>query len=133
MREAAHILAALVVAPYVALAVGFLLLGHAISRGTAGGLGGLLLALLDIFIWMVPWGILILITGLLLVVAMYFSPGTRVAASAALVGISIATLVVLVAMPTGWPDAGQILFMLPCAAAGVVGAFNLARALDTGA
>ena len=132
MREAAHILATLVVAPYVALAVGFLLLGHAISRGTAGGTGGFLLALLDIFIWMVPWGVLVLVTSLLLVGAMYFSRGTRVAASAALVGISFATLAVLVAVPTGWPDAGQIVFMLPCAAAGVVGALNLAGALNAG-
>jgi hypothetical protein len=132
LREAAHILATLVVAPYLALAVGFLLLGHAISRGTAGGIGGFLLALLDIFIWMVPWGVLVLVTGLLLVVAMYFSPGTRVAASAALVGISIGALAVLVAVPSGWPDAGQIVFMLPCAAAAVVGAFNLAKALNPG-
>lgn len=130
MREASHILATLVVAPYVALAVGFLLLGHAISRGTSGRTGGFLLALLDIFVWMVPWGVLTFVTTMLLVGAMYFSPGTRVAASGALVGISIATLVVLVAVPTGWPDAGQVVFMLPCAAAGVVGALNLAGALN---
>lgn len=125
MREAAHLLATLVLAPYVALAVGFLLLGHAISRGTAGGTGGFLLALLDIFIWMVPWGVLVLVAVLLLVGAMYFSPGTRLAASAGLVGISLATLVVLVAVPSGWPDLGQVVFMLPCAAAGAVGAWNL--------
>ena len=119
-------------APYVALAVGFLLLGHVISRGTSGGIGGLLLALLDIFIWMVPWGVLALVTVLLMVGGMVFSPGTRVVASAALAGISIATLAILIAVPTGWPDLGQFIFMLPCAAAGAVGAWNLAGALNGG-
>ena len=125
MRGAAHVLATLVLAPYVALAVGFLLLGHAIARGTAGGTGGFLLALLDIFIWMVPWGVLALVTALLLVGAMFFSPGTRVAASAALAGIAVATLGVLIAVPADWPDAGQVAFMVPCAAAGLVGGWNL--------
>ena len=129
MRAAAHVLATLVLAPYVALAVGFLLLGHLLSRGS---LGGFVLALLDIFIWMVPWGVLALVTVLLLLGALYFSPGTRILASAGLIGTSFATLAVLVAVPTGWPDAGQLVFMVPCAAAGGVGAWNLAGALDGG-
>ena len=117
-------MATLVVAPYLALATGFLLLGHAISRGT---LGGFLLALLDIFLWMVPWGLLALVTLLVLVAALFFRRRTRALASAALAGIAAASLAVIVAVPAGIPDAGQLVFLLPCAAAGAVGAWNLAK------
>ena len=51
-----------------------LLLGHLISQGS---LGGLLVALLDTFLWMVPLGALGLAAAIGLVVMPYVFPATR--------------------------------------------------------
>ena len=111
-------------APYAALAVGFLLLGHAISTGS---LGGFLLALLDIFLWMVPWGLLAFVLVLAGVAALGVPARWRRGGGACLALISLGALAVIVGVPSGKLDAAQVLFLVPCIAAGGFGGWELAR------
>jgi len=112
MRAALHVIATVVLLPYIALAAGFLLLGQAISRGS---LLSILDALLSQFLWIVPWGAIGMAVAIFLVAALGLSPGSRWLGGACLFVIAAACLVIIVVMPTAPMSPGQWLFLLPCA------------------
>ncbi len=120
MRGALHVLGTIVLVPYVALAIGFALLGQAISGASLGDFLGTLLAQ---FLWLVPWGFIGLTLAIVLLALLGLSTRLRwlgglcqclIAAS------SIATLIVVTTSPIGVPE---LLFLLPCLVVLVFGAW----------
>jgi hypothetical protein len=65
MRPLLHLINVLLVLPVVALAAAFAVFGHAISTRSWAGFFGVLL---DTFVWLLPWGLLILFVSLVLLV-----------------------------------------------------------------
>lgn len=124
MLPVLHALATLVVAPYAVLAFGFLLAGRAI---TSGSIWQALDLLLTAFIWLVPWGAIGFVLATLAIAGLGFADSCRRIAAAILAVVAIATLMVLVLMPTQWPGAGELLFLAPCFGAVAVAAAGLFR------
>ena len=112
MRAILHVLATLVLVPYFVLAGGFLILGHAISRGS---LWSFLDALLAHAAWLIPWGILGLALALVAVAILGAIARARRLAAAILAMLAGASLAVILTIGRGEIDAGALLFLLPCA------------------
>jgi len=113
MRAALHLLATIVLIPYLLLAAAFLLLGSAIATGT---LGGFLVALLSFALWLMPWGALGGIAALCGLVALGMIDQTRWFAALLLLALAGACLGVIAFGASGGLDAGVALFLAPCAA-----------------
>jgi len=114
MRALLHVLSVLLLVPYLALAILFLLLGHAIAgEGTLGFLG----RLLDEFIWMVPWGVLGFALAVLVLLVLGLRVGTLWLAGLLVGLLASAALLVILLFPGGGVDGDQLLFLLPCAIA----------------
>ena len=111
MRAILHLLATLVVLPYVALAGAFVLLGRIIA---AGSLPSMILALLEQALWLIPWGLLGVLAVVLVLVALGFSERLRWLGASCLFAIAAACLVVIAWLQSGPIDGGQLLFLLPC-------------------
>lgn len=113
MSAVLHILATLVVVPYVILAIGFVLLGHLIA---AGSLLSLLGRLFDHFLWIVPWGAIGFVCVVILVAVLGAIPGYRRIGALCLFALAGASLAIVLIMPMTVPDAGEMLFLSPCIA-----------------
>jgi hypothetical protein len=113
MRGLLHLLATLVVLPYVALAGAFVLLGGVIAGGS---LFGMLRVLLAEALWLIPWGFLGCGLAIVVVIALGVGERTRWLGALCLFVIASACLVVILALPAELPDLGQIVFLLPCIA-----------------
>lgn len=120
MRIAGHLLATLVLVPYVVLALGFVLLGQAIASGS---LAGFLLTLLSQAVWLVPWGALAIVGSLAMVAALGFSARLRWVAGACVAAIAAASLLAIGVLGSSPLGAGELTFPLPCLAAGGFGAW----------
>ena len=107
---ALHVVATVVLIPYLVLAAGFLILGHAISRGSW-------LAFFDTLImhaaWLVPWGILASGAAMTIIAILGL---TRLRGLGALcLGVLAAdSLAVILIVDRSRIDAGALLFLLPC-------------------
>ena len=122
-----HVLATLVVAPYAALAVGFLAIGRVAA---SKGLWEILDAVLQSFIAIMSWGIYAFAAVVVAIAATGCISATRVAASAALAALAGLSLLILLFHRTTTVDAGELLFMLPCFAALVFGIWRVRVLLD---
>ena len=92
MGAALHVLATLVVVPYVILAIGFLLLGHAIASGS---LLSFFDRLLNHFLWIVPWGLIGFACAMMLVAIIGVIPGFRRIGALCLFALAGASLAII--------------------------------------
>ena len=119
-----HVLAVLVVLPYVGLAVGFLLIGEMAGARSLPAVLGMLWSHTD---RMLRWGLYLLPAAALALVAIGFVPRLRRAsllALAVLSGGSLLTIGVISATPIG---IGEFAFLLPCAVVLLASGAMLAR------
>jgi len=114
MRGVLHVIATLAAVPYVLLAAAFAIGGHAIG---AGSLWAALDTLLAHFLWIVPWGAIGFAVVIVTVAVLGVYPPTRRLGGLLLALAAGAALVVIVALHSGPLDAGQLLFLVPCALA----------------
>ena len=106
-----HLIGAVLVLPYFALAGLFLLIGEA---ARAKGMVALLDAALHHASWIFQWGIYsIPLLWLLVAVAGFFTPFKR-AGALALCMLAIGSLLVLIDLQTSRMEPGQLLFLTPC-------------------
>jgi hypothetical protein len=111
MRALLHLLATLVVLPYLALAGALVLLGRII---VAGSLPSIILALLEQVLWLIPWGLLGVLGVLLVLIALGFSDRLRWLGASCLFAVAAACLILIASLQSGPLDGGQLLFLLPC-------------------
>lgn len=123
MRAILHLIATLVLAPYLLLAAAFVVLGGAIATGS---LGGFLAALLAFALWLVPWGALGAIVALLVLLALGINERTRWLGALLVCMLASAAIVLIAWLDSGPLDAGAALFLAPCAAVALCGGW-LAR------
>jgi hypothetical protein len=129
MSAALHILATLVVVPYVILAIGFVLLGHTIGSGS---LLSIMHRLLNHFLWIVPWGIIGFVCAITLLAVVGAIPGSRRIGAVCLFVLAGASLAIILFTPTSPPDAGQVLFLLPCIVVFIFAAWRTFEATTLG-
>ena len=113
-RPLLHVLSVLLLLPYLVLAIVFVLLGQLIA---SGGLLAMLGALLDQFIWIVPWGLLGFVVGVLVLMGLGFGARTLWFAALATGLLATASLLVLLLWPGNAVDGDTLLFLLPCVVA----------------
>jgi len=114
MRGFLHVLATIVLVPYMVLAIAFLLLGHIVSSGS---ILAALDALLTQAVWLVPWGIIGFVVGIVLLAIFGAMPSTRLPAAICLTILGVGAMLVLLVMTSSPVDADALLFLLPCALA----------------
>ena len=112
MRAVLHILAVLVLLPYLALAAGFLIIGHAISGGS---LLSFFEKLLTHATWIVPWGVIGAGVVIVVLTVLGILSDLRWLGALLLSVLAAVCLAVILVVPSSLPDAGQILFLAPCA------------------
>jgi hypothetical protein len=117
-----HVLATLLLAPYVALAIILLAFGHATSRGS---LWGFIDALANHALWIIPWGIIGFVVGIVVVAGLGVARRTRVLAAALLCALAVASPIILVAVSGSRLDADAIVFLLPCIAVAIFGGWRV--------
>jgi hypothetical protein len=122
MRSFLHILSLLLVLPVMALALAFLILGRVIS---AGSWLRMLDALLTAAVWLMPWGMLAIISSLLAVAIAGMFARTRWLAGlcVAVLGFGSTLIVLVHVIGYGNFSWGQVPFMVPGAMAACVGAW----------
>jgi hypothetical protein len=113
IRGTLHVLGTLILVPYLILAAGFLLLGHAISRAQ-GSVWVIFDTLLHQAVWIIPWGVIGAAGALLALAALGVFPETRRLGGVCLAVLAAASLVVLVVIPESRLDAGALTFLVPC-------------------
>lgn len=114
MRALLHTLAVIVLLPYLALAMSFVLFDYATSRGS---LPGFLDALLAMAASLLSWGGILAIGGALLVMVLGTSGRYRWATAAALCAAAAVAVAVVVIGSSSAIGAGELFFLLPCLAA----------------
>lgn len=121
MRPLLHLLNVLLVLPVVALAAAFLVFGHAVSTQSWVGFFDVLL---NVFVWLLPWGLLVCFVSLVLLILAGLTPRFRWWASlcvAALATIGTAVVLVTIVIHDNFSPE-QLVFFAPslaCAAFGV--------------
>lgn len=111
MRGFLHLAGTLVLVPYVILAAFFLLVGRAAASGSWWDFIDFLA---NTAYWTLRLGIPLAIAGFLALGVAGFFPAAQRFATMVLAGFSGVVLLILVLWPREWPDAGQLLFLLPC-------------------
>ncbi len=111
MRAALHVIAVLVVLPYVALAYAFAVLGQAIASGS---LLGILDTLLQHFVWMIPWGLLATAAAIIAIIVLGVMPSLRWLGALCLGIIAAVSLAIILLVASSPLDPGGLLFLLPC-------------------
>ena len=122
MRALLHLTAVVLALPGILLAAGFLALGQAIAAKTLPGFFGVLL---ELFVWLVPWGLVGSVLALLALVLAGFSARLRPFAAACVALLAIASSVVLLVLATSHGNfaPGQLAFFVPALAAMAISAW----------
>ena len=120
MHAALHVLATIVVVPYVVFACGIVILGHAISTRSLLSFFDTLLAHA---VWIVPWGLIGFPCAMILVAVLGVIPGVRWLGAVCLCLLAGASLAVIVIGSTPRLESSQLLFLLPCALVLIVAAW----------
>src|SRR5262245_26260559 len=124
MRGALHVLATITLAPYFALAAGFLLLGQAIGSGS---LWSFFETLLVQATWLIPWGVIAVAAFFLVLAALGLHSRSRPIAALILCLTALGSIGVLLVMDRSPLDAGGSLFLLPCMMVAVFGGWHAFR------
>jgi len=111
MLAALHVLATIVIVPYVVFACGIVILGHAISRRSLWSFFDTLLAHA---VWIVPWGLIGFPCVMTVVALLGVIPRFRFLGAVCLALLAGASLAVIVIGSTPSPDSSQWLFLAPC-------------------
>jgi hypothetical protein len=111
MRGALHLLCTIILLPYLALAVWFLILGDAIASGS---LASFLTTLLSHALWLMPWGLLGFTVGIVIVAALGMIEGMRWLGGLCLFVLAGSCLVIVIAGNPSAIGPGELLFLLPC-------------------
>jgi hypothetical protein len=111
MHAVLHTLSVIVLLPYATLAAGFLLLYHAVRRGT---LLGLFDALLDAALVLMPWGAIAIACAFAAIVALGITTRYRWLGAACTCLIADLSLLVIIFAPSSAMEPGQWLFLVPC-------------------
>jgi len=111
MRAVLHVLATIVLVPYLILAAGFLILGHAISRGS---LWSFFDALLADALWIIPWGLIGFACAVVFVAVLGIPVRVRWLGALCLGLLAAASLAVIIFMTWSHVDASELVFLLPC-------------------
>jgi type IV secretory pathway VirB2 component (pilin) len=117
-----HVLATLLLAPYVALAILLLAFGHATSQGS---LWGFIDTLLNHVLWIVPFGILGFGVAVIVIAALGIARRTRAFAGALLCALGVVSPIILVAVTGSRLDADALIFLAPCLAVAIFGGWRL--------
>ena len=117
-----HVLATLLLAPYVALAILLLAFGYATSQGS---LWGFIDALARQALWILPWGIIGFGIAVLALAGLGIARGTRTLAAALLCALAVASPIILVAVSGSRLDADAIVFLMPCVAVAIFGGWRV--------
>ena len=120
MRGAMHLLCTLVLLPYLALAAWFLILGDAIAGGS---LVSFLATLLAHALWLMPWGLLGLTAGIIGLAALGMIESVRWLGGLCLFVLAGSCLFIVIAGNPSAVGPGELLFLLPCFAIGIFGAW----------
>jgi len=120
MRPLLHLISILLVLPGVALAAAFLVLGHAIATASLFGFFG---ELLEVALWLIPWGILAAIAAMIALVSSGFSVRLRWFGALCVAAIAIGSSAVVFTLSARHDNfsAGQLLFFLPALIAAWIG------------
>jgi|GEM_PF-2213921 len=126
VRPLLHLLSLVLALPGIALAAAFLIFGKAIA---AHSLLGFLGVLLDVFVWLLPWGLLACVVVLLALVVGGFSTRVRWLASSCVAALAVASSIVLLALTTTHdnfsPD--QLPFFAPALVSATIGVWIAIR------
>lgn len=120
MRGAMHLLCTLVLLPYLALAAWFLILGDAIAGGS---LASFLATLLAHALWLMPWGLLGLTAGIIGLATLGMIESVRWLGGLCLSVLAGGCLFIVIAGNRTAIGSGELLFLLPCFAILVFGAW----------
>jgi len=126
MRPLLHLVNVLLVLPGVVLAIAFLVLGSAISTRSWGGFFGVLL---DTVMWLLPWGLLVFLVCLVLLVLGGLTVRFRWLASLCVALLAFGSAVVVLtdlAIHNGF-SADQLLFLAPSLISALAGLWLVAR------
>ena len=126
MRAVLHVLATIVLLPYLLLAAAFVLLEQAIGDGT---LGALLKTLFVQLTWLVPWGVLGFLVLVVILVALGLHPASRWLAGLVLCLAAVASIAIVIVKPAAPLDMGGLIFLSPCM---LVAAYGAWMAIDEG-
>ena len=120
MRALLHLIAILLALPGIVLAAAFLALGQAIGAQSLPGFFGVLL---ELFVWLVPWGLLATLFAFLVLVLTGFSTRLRPFAAACVALLAVASSVVLLALTASHGNLapGQLAFFIPALVAAAIG------------
>ena len=120
MRAVLHVLATIVLLPYLLLAVAFVMLEQVIGDGT---LGALLKSLLVQLTWLVPWGLLGFLMLVILLAALGLHPASRWLGGLVLCLVAVASIAVVIIKPAAPLDMDGLLFLSPCMLVAAYGAW----------
>ena len=120
MQATVFVLATLILLPYAGLASAFALLGYAISGGT---LASILQAVLAEALWLIPWGLIGIACGVVILLGLGVNPGTRKVGSVILSVLAVASSASIWALSTNKFGPGELAFLLPCLGVAAVGAW----------
>ncbi len=124
MHAFLHLVGAIVVVPYVALALMFLFIGQ-VAR--AKGLMAIIDVVLNNMDWFVRWGIFAAPVLWICLVAAGFMPSFQRASSLCLCLLAVASFLVVVTLTANKVGAGELLFLLPCLAVAATSAWLFFR------
>ncbi|MEO5671090.1 MAG: hypothetical protein ABIR26_10405 [Ramlibacter sp.] len=123
MHGALHILATIVVLPYVALAIAFALIGQVASSKSLGALLWTLLTQID---WIIPWGILAFVAAIAVIAGLGLMASLRWLGHLSLFVLAFVALLVVVILPGSAIGLGELVFLAPCIAVLVYSAWQAA-------
>jgi hypothetical protein len=112
MRGAMHALSTLMLVPYFVLAAFFVLVGRAAA---SKGWWELFDLLASTMLWTLRLGVPVVVIGFLVLAGAGFFAGAQRVAAIVLTTLAGLVLFILLIWPRTLPDAGQILFLVPCA------------------
>jgi hypothetical protein len=121
---ALHLVATVIVVPYLLLAIAFLIAGQAIASGS---LGGILEVVVLYAGWIIPWGALGFIVAIIAVLVLGIRAPTRHWGSACVAALGVMSILTLVFLGSGSIGAGEWLFLAPCIAASAFAARQAIR------
>jgi len=111
MRAVLHVIATLLLVPYLVMAAAFLLADQVFSGGSWGAMLDTLLAHA---LWLIPWGIIGFGAFIIVLAALGLSAGSARLGARIVYALATGSLLVMLVVPTSPIDAGVLLFLLPC-------------------
>lgn len=126
MRPFLYLLSLILALPGVGLAVAFLILGEAIATQSLPGFLG---ALLEMVVWLIPWGVLASLAALVALVIAGVTSRFRWLASACVAVLAIGSSIVVLAVTTIHDNfsPGQLPFFIPAVVSACIGIWLAVR------